>query len=170
MDVLFGEGELSRSACKISSSVDIAKPVPQYIVFFARYVRTGAFCRESGIHPRAGPQRATVAPCTGNCSPLTIHQPACPPSTGSRASIPVTPACTAGYWSRRSPGRRLFRSGFMWVTRSLSVGLLRWGSHAGFSRLNRDKHGIHLEMFLDIRPSIDILYPCLSRFVWTKDR
>ena len=148
-------------------------PRPRYRRPARRRGHTGALCRTSGVHTsnrhRKAPQRVTGVLCTANFSPLTTHQPACPPSTGSRASIPATPACTAGYWSRRSPGRRLFQSGYMRVTRSLSVGLLRWGNHAGFRRSNRDKHPIHLEKLLDIRPSTDIFYPCLSWFVWIKD-
>ena len=70
----------------------------------------GRACPGSGVPDRSpkAPQWVPGAPCTGSCSPSTIHNPACLPSTGWRASVQAVPACTAVCWCPpRSPGTRL---------------------------------------------------------------
>ena len=73
----------------------------------------GRACPGSGVPDRSpkAPQWVPGAPCTGSCSPSTIHNPACLPSTGWRASVQAVPACTAVCWcpprsteSGNSPG------------------------------------------------------------------
>ena len=63
---------------------------------------TGAPVRSGGIisPDRSGqaPQWAPGAPCTGSCSPSTIPNPTCLPSTAWRGSAWAVPASTGACW------------------------------------------------------------------------